>query len=106
MKPIENFSIMNQQLLQQAQNLKSRKLDTATKESELKEVANEFEALFVNEMLKSMRDSIGDSGIMPKGDGEKMFESMLDGEYSRAAAKTGRFGLAASIYQQLKKNIR
>lgn len=67
----------------------------------LKKSSKEFEAIFVEIMLKSMRDSIPDSGFMDGGNGEKIFQSMLDSEYSRILASKQSSGLAKSIEQQL-----
>lgn len=67
-----------------------------------RKVAQEFEAMFVGMMLKSMRETVGKDKLTGGGKGEEMFQSMLDQEYSTAIATSqGGIGLAAMIEKQL-----
>lgn len=66
-----------------------------------KKVAREFEAMFVNMMLKSMRDTVGKDKLTGGGHGEETFRSLLDQEYATAAAKSGTLGLSQMIEKQL-----
>lgn len=75
------------------------------KDQELREVASEFESLFITQMMKVMRESVPDSDLVEKSNGEKVFRSMLDQEYSKIAAQSGKFGIGEMIYQQLKPQI-
>ncbi|MBC8259947.1 MAG: rod-binding protein [SAR324 cluster bacterium] len=74
-------------------------------DAKLRETANEFEAIFIKQMLKSMRKSTVESELLPKSEGEKLFRSMLDEQYARLSAKSGSLGLGEMIYQQLKVNL-
>ncbi len=67
----------------------------------LRDAANDFEAIFVQQMLKTMRETSLDSNFIPKSEGEKYFRSMLDEHYSKLAAKSGSLGLGEMIYKQL-----
>tara|TARA_Y100001970_G_C14117179_1_gene794268 strand:- start:624 stop:908 length:285 start_codon:yes stop_codon:yes gene_type:complete len=69
--------------------------------TKLKEAANDFEAIFVKQMLKTMRETSLESDFIPKSEGEKYFRSMLDEQYSILAAKSGSLGLGEMIYKQL-----
>jgi Rod binding domain-containing protein len=71
----------------------------------LRKAANEFEAIFIQQMLKSMRKTSLESDLLPKSEGEKIFRSMLDEQYARLSAKSGSLGLGQMIYQQLKSNL-
>ena len=103
MSDISSLPTPNQLWMQKLQQLKATtKKGSELEDSKLKKASVEFEALFVNQIMTTMRDSIPDSGIVPKSHGEKIFQSMLDGEYSKMAAEMGTFGLGKSIYQQLK----
>lgn len=64
----------------------------------LKEVAEEFEAIFVNLMLKEMRKSINETGFL-KGYREDVFRDLLYWEYSKLIAKNTEFGIAEKIYE-------
>ena len=74
-------------------------------DAKLREAANEFEAIFVQQMLKSMRKTSLESDLLPKSEGEKIFRSMLDEQYAKLSAKSGSIGLGHMIYQQLKSNL-
>ena len=75
-------------------------------DTQLREAANEFEAIFIQQMLKTMRKTSLESDFVKKSEGEKIFRSMLDEQYSILSAKSGRLGLGEMIYQQLKSNLK
>ena len=68
----------------------------------LRQTAENLEAAFLSEMLKSAgfgaaRDGFGG------GVGEEQFASFLRDEQARALVKGGGFGLAESIFEALKR---
>lgn len=65
----------------------------------IREVARQFEALFMRQLLKSMRDAVPRSGMF-EGPGSDVFEGMLDTQLSTMASK-GNGGLASLIERQL-----
>lgn len=68
----------------------------------LREVSREFEALFVEQMLSSMRKTIHkENDILDGGMAQGIFEDMLYQEYSRIIAKTGSLGLSEMVYRDL-----
>ena len=67
----------------------------------LRDVCAEVEALFFSQLLREMRASIPDDGLIPRGEGEALFQEMLDGEYAKTIARTSPTGLAALLYRQL-----
>tara|TARA_Y100001970_G_scaffold121099_1_gene150243 strand:- start:525 stop:905 length:381 start_codon:yes stop_codon:yes gene_type:complete len=70
--------------------------------SSLKKVAHDFESLFVEIMLKSMRKTVAKSGFLDGGNAEDVYKSMLDTEYSKdIASNSGTNGLAYQIEKQL-----
>ena len=77
-----------------------------TDDIRLREASNEFEAIFIQQMLKTMRKTSLESDIFKKSQGEKIFRSMLDEQYAILSAKSGRLGLGEMIYQQLKSNLK
>lgn len=64
-------------------------------------LSEEFEAVFTEIMLKSMRDSVPKSELIDGGNGEEIFRSMLDSQYAKDWAGQRRSGLAESIERQL-----
>ena len=67
---------------------------------ELMDAAQQFEALFIQQMLSAMRDTVPESDLLDGGFAQEVYEGMLDQEYSDQMAKTGSFGLADKIYEQ------
>jgi len=65
----------------------------------LKGAATQFEALFINQMMKSMRDATPQDGLTDNQQ-TKMFTSMLDQQLSQNLAKRG-MGLADVLTRQL-----
>ena len=74
-------------------------------EAKLREGTNEFEAIFIQQMLKTMRKTSLESDFIKKSEGEKIFRSMLDEQYAILSAKSGRLGLGEMIFQQLRSNL-
>jgi len=68
---------------------------------QIKKLSEEFEAIFLEIVLKSMRDSVQKSDFIDGGNGEEIFRSMLDSEYSKSLASQRSTGLAESIESHL-----
>ena len=67
----------------------------------VKSAAQQFEALFVQSMLKSMRDATPHDDMMGS-DQQRMYESLLDQQLSQVmATRGGGMGLAAMIERQM-----
>ncbi len=66
----------------------------------LKAAAQQFEALFLQMVLKSMRDATPQDGLF-SSDQSRMYESLLDQQLSQVMAARGGTGLAALIEKQL-----
>jgi len=62
-------------------------------------VAQDFEAIFVHQMLKSMRNTVPKDEDMSTG--RRIFTEMLDEQIANRASQTGSFGLARIIYKEL-----
>ncbi|CAM4132781.1 flagellar assembly peptidoglycan hydrolase FlgJ [Vreelandella rituensis] len=68
-------------------------------EAGVKGAAQQFEALFIQMMMKSMRDAIPASGLMNSRETDT-FQSMLDKQWSQTMASRG-MGLADALVEQL-----
>ena len=68
-----------------------------------KEVAQQFESIFINMMLKSMRDATERSGLLDS-EATKTYESMFDQQMSAELAGKGTFGIAQALQNQLNLN--
>ena len=69
--------------------------------TKLKEACRDFEALFIKQMLDTMRKTVNKSGMLDGGMAEDVFEDMLYDEYSKSMADTGDFGIAKLMYSEL-----
>jgi flagellar protein FlgJ len=67
----------------------------------VKATSKQFEALFMNMVLKSMRDATPQDGIFDS-EQSKMYTSMFDQQISQTMASRG-IGLAEVLYRQLSK---
>lgn len=71
----------------------------------LRAAAKQFEALFLQMVLKSMRDSVPREGLFDSEQG-RMYESLLDQQLAIDMSGKGSLGLAAMIEKQLaRKNV-
>lgn len=73
----------------------------STSQQELKKAAEDFESLFLQQMLSAMRKTIPESDLFGDRKAEEMFETMLDEEMSKNMAKAGGIGLSDMIYEQM-----
>lgn len=86
-----------------ADQLRNTGKTAAEKEAELRQTAQEFEAVFIAEMLShaGFEKAIAqDSGL-----GGEAFSRMLVETYAEQLSKKGGFGLADQIYRQLKDRV-
>ncbi len=67
----------------------------------MQKAANDFEAIFVNLMLKTMRQTIMKSGLTESGLGGEIMESMFDQELSKQIATSSNLGISEAMMQQL-----
>ena len=78
--------------------LKAR--ETVKHSENAKAVLQKFEALFIDQMLQSMRKATVRSELFDS-EGIKLYESLFDKEVSEELAKSGGLGLTKSLAQQL-----
>ena len=70
----------------------------------LEEVAQEFESLFVNQMLKSARSAKLSEGLLDS-EAYETYQGLLDQEYSKTLAKNHNFGIAEGLIRQFEKRV-
>ncbi len=93
MKIAEHTSFKN--LSQSIQNEQQKK------QAGLKKTAKQFESLFLNYMLKSMRETVPKGGLLKEGIANDIYTSMFDSYLSEKASSHQSMGLANMIYKQL-----
>ena len=73
------------------------------RDSSLHDVAQEFESLFVFQMLKNARQAkLADNILSNKG--SETYQSLLDQEFSKIIAKGQNFGIAEALMRQFGKH--
>ncbi len=92
---------LSQRSLEMAKDKKVMDGAGAMDRQQIRKVAEEFESLFLEIVLKSMRSTVPKSGMMDGGNGEDVFRSMLDTEYAKSMAANRSSGIAESIENQL-----
>lgn len=70
-------------------------------DKKLKDVSQMYEKQFLREMLKAMRGTVHESGLIKTSQAEQIFREQLDGEYVDKWGEKGGIGLADLIHQQL-----
>jgi Rod binding domain-containing protein len=81
--------------------LKGKQPVSEARKTQIRNAAVEFQAIFVEMMLKSMRDTTNQDKLTGGGHGEEVYGSLLDREYATAISRRGNMGLADMIEQQL-----
>ncbi len=77
----------------------SRRIDRS---SDLYKACQDFEALFIKQMLDAMRKTIDrQDDLLNGGMSQDIFEGMLYDEYAKKMAQTAQFGLSDTIYLQI-----
>ena len=96
MDPVNNASTRSYLDFQGLGELKGRAARDG--KSALRETAQQFEAMFLQMMMKSMRESIEKSDLTHSEHAE-MFEGMFDREVSMAMARRNSLGVADMLVQ-------
>lgn len=73
--------------------------DKIKNNSNLEDVAQEFESLFVYQMLKSARKAKLAESLF-SNQGSETYEPLLDQEYAKTIAKNHSFGIADALVRQ------
>ena len=74
---------------------------SASTNDPLMEKAQEFEAVFLNEMLQNMFVGLEDGGTYGTEEGSDAWKSMLINEYATIISESGGIGIASSVHSQL-----
>lgn len=70
----------------------------------LRQATRQFEAVFLQTMLKAMRESVPRAGILDS-DAGRMYEGLLDQQLAQVLANRAGTGLAAELERQLARSL-
>ena len=90
-----------------SQNVINNKLDFnlgSSKHKELRDVAEQFESIFIHQMLKQAKQNKLAEGIF-NSEAQDTFNNMLDMEYSEILSKKNNFGIAEALIKQFQPRV-
>ncbi len=76
-------------------------IDAEAESKRLREACQGFEAMFLDIVFKSMRNTVPENTLFGESNGEKIWHSMLDTELMQNVAKSGGVGIADMMYDNL-----
>jgi len=68
-----------------------------------RQAAEDFEAVFISQMLAPMFEGLDTDGYFGGGPGEDVYRSMLVEHYGKSIARAGGFGLADAVQREILK---
>ena len=69
----------------------------------MKDLAQQFESIFIQQMYKQMRKTVPDDGLLPRGNADEIYNQLQDLEAAKITAQQGGIGLAELMLEQLMK---
>jgi len=72
-------------------------------DARVRAAAEEFEAVFLAEMLGPIFDGLGNDGLFGGGPGERIYRSLMVREYAAAIARSDGIGIADAVQREILK---
>ena len=101
---MDNISLKFNSKLQNLNNGNVNKLNSDKKLKELKEISNQFESIFINQILKQARQNKIKNGLFDS-EAINTFNSMIDQQYSEILSKKTSFGISEALFNQFKSQV-
>ena len=73
--------------------------------AELRRAAHALEGVFTAQLMRAMRASVPESGLLDADPGRELFESLLDERLAAVAAERSRDGIGELLYRQLERRL-
>jgi len=86
-----------------ARNTSSLRIKPGMNAEQARQAAEDFEAVFISQMLTPMFEGLGKNDYFGGGPGEDIYRSMLIEQYGKSVARTGGLGLADSVQKEILK---
>jgi Rod binding domain-containing protein len=81
--------------------MQKAKLSGGNNTAKIDDVAQEFEAQFVSQMLQNMFDTVPVNEEFGGGEGEEMFRSLVIDEYGKLISRAGGVGVADQVKREM-----
>lgn len=79
---------------------------TDSRDAKLKKAAQQLEGVFIQQLYKSMRETVPQQeGIVSGGAGEDIFTGLLDQHLAAETPKHWETGLSDALYRQLRRGL-
>ena len=75
--------------------------NASTDENKAAAAAQEFEAVFISQMLTPMFEGLATDGIFGGGHAEKIYQSMMIEEYGKLLSQSGGIGVSGAVKAQI-----
>lgn len=73
------------------------------RDAKLRAAAEEFEAVFLAEMLSPIFDGLDSGGLFGGGPGERIYRSLMVREYAAVIARSDGIGIADAVQREILK---
>ncbi len=100
--PFDSEFVINSAKMENSKNI-LKNADNHKSPYELKKATQDFEAIFINMLIKSMWKTIPESGLFEKNSATNIYEGIIQSALSADIAKNGGLGMAEMLYQQISK---
>jgi Rod binding domain-containing protein len=79
--------------------------DAKLRRDKLKKATQDFESIFIKQMLSQMRKAGGESGLFGKSQQAQFYQDMMDETVASHLSKAGGIGLAKILYQRVEATL-
>ena len=90
-------------LVSQASSPEKPESQSGTDPEQLRKKCQDFEAIMVQAMLKIMRESVPEGGLLPKGNDQQIFQDLMDQNVAVEMSRKQGMGIADALFRQLQK---
>ena len=101
---MDNITLKLNSKLHNQNNTDTNKLNSDKNLKELKEISNQFESIFINQILKQARNNKIKNGLFDS-EAINTFNSMIDEQYSEILSKKTNFGISDALFNQFKFQV-
>jgi len=95
--PLVDYS----QLGSAARGTSSAQIKPGMSAEQARQAAEDFEAVFISQMMAPMFEGLADDGYFGGGPSEDIYRSMMVEHYGKSIARAGGFGLADAVEREI-----
>jgi peptidoglycan hydrolase FlgJ len=80
---------------------KSGQVSSNQSQGKIREAADQFEAMFLAQVLNSMTSGLEVDGLFGGGPAENIYRSMMNDQYAKSISRQGGVGIADVVYREM-----